>query len=388
METQDFLPSQEEWADILRDDDVSAEKPSTTSIGETDEGAAAKADDSSTRTDGRDERGRFVSKQTDADSTGPAEKSAASAPEATAPDATAEADTAAPETASDDFGPTEALTWKSGDTNWEFPGAVVTQFGTVIPPDKVELLKAALGKASSWDTTRDERQRDKLELRYQKEQLEERQRGFEQALSQQFAYGEQLIHAKTDEEYLTAALALAETVKSFAQQKDLLHREADLRAREAEIRFRHEAAQPDLAEQLAYRVNEQIAAAKQMPEFSALTDREYRYLYELVLGNPKAWITETQTGPAFLGDQFANLLRREAHRTRELEQLRQEQAKGVSAAKKVAQQNALRQAAKPVAKAPIAVQNRPADANDTPRRQTRDEFEADLRRQLEAALQD
>lgn len=351
------------------------------------------------RDDGRDDKGRFVAKAADADSTGTPAKAETPALQADAPAATAQAAPTAAETPptpapDSDLGPTEALKWRSGNKEWEFPGAVVTTQGIFITPDRVDLLKTALGKATTLDETRDALRREKFEIRQKQELFAAETQPILTEIGNFFEMAKALRSAPNVEAQQQIAEQMFSWALDFANKEPLLRERAALDKEKREIALQRELQQPDPETQaqqtvhamLAY-VDEDIAAAKQYPEFKDLTDQDYAVLKQWVADDPQAFLTKDANGqPAFAGDRFANLVRREAQRVSALNQQKAEFAKSLEAAKKLAAENAKRlNGGKPVT--PTATTPQPKAKPAPPaRRQTKDEFEREIEDGLRAAL--
>lgn len=354
----------------------------------------------SERVDGRDDKGRFVAKAADADSIGTPAKAETPELQADVPAATAQAATTAAETpptpAPDpDVGPTEPLKWRSGNKDWEFPGAVVTTQGIFITPDRADLLKTALGKATTLDETRETLKRERYEIRQKQELFAAETQPVLAEITNFFEMAKSLRSAQTVEAQQAIFEKMAGWALDFADKEPLLRERAALEKEKREIALQRELQQPDPETQaqqttqamLAY-VDEEITAAKQYPEFKDLTDQDYAVLKKWVAEDPQAFLTRGADGqPAFAGDRFANLVRREAQRVGQLNQQKAENAKALEAAKKLAADNAKRlNGGKPVV--PTAtVAHKPTAKPDQPaRRQTRDEFEREIEDGLKAAL--
>lgn len=338
------------------------------------------------RGDGRDDKGRFAPKGVDADSSADPAKAEGSAPEAdsTAPstakaDPTDAATSAAPE--ADEIGPTEPLTWRAGNANWEFPGAVVTKHGIVIPPEHADLLKTALGKASSWDEDRAARNARNAQFRQEQELFKAETAPVMKEIEHVIGLFRTLSQAQTEQHQQQALAAVLEWGLGFVQREPDLRERMAFEKEKRSFELQKELAQPDpeqqqqaLVQQIGQAVDQQIEAAKRLPEFASMTDADYADLKTLVLQTPQAFLVPNDDGVAFNGQQFALLARREARRTADVAKVKQEQQQAAEAAKRNAAKLASPTAPPPAGTAPKAPPAKPKQPDSPPPLQAKDEW--------------
>lgn len=269
---------------------------------------------------------------------------------------------------------------------------MVTKHGIVIPPEHADLLKTALGKATTLDEKRESLKAESLRLRQEAELVKAETAPVMKEIEHVIGLFRTLSQAQTEQHQQQALAAVLEWGLGFVQREPDLRERMAFEKEKRSFELQRELAQPDPEQQqaafgqaISQAVDGQIHVAKQLPEFKVLTDTDWKELKEWVLQNPTAFVVQQETGPAFNGQQFASLVRREARRASDMERSRQEQQKQVEAARKVTAENAARlNGAKPVT-APEP--RKPSSTPKVPSKgYNKDDFAAELRNNMLAAL--